>query len=290
MNRNSNVYTVIYAAVLCALVAILLSAAALGLKDQQKANTDNEKKQQILMSVKTLLNKEEISFEEASQLWGELNMDDNQLAVDPQGNVLEGVNPFEITAKAQFAAGVVKPEAQLPVFVANIDGTPYYIMCMYGPGLWDAIWGYIAVKADGEVVGASFDHASETAGLGAKIKDDPNFAKSFIGKNIYTNGEFTSVAVVKAGKKSPYGGDQIDGITGATKTSDCVSVMVYESLKGYLPYLQSLQQSSACCQHEGCEGCEGCQSDSCQMAEGCCADMVKDGPDEPNPATDPLAN
>jgi len=276
MNRNSNVYTVIYAVVLCGLVAVLLSAAALGLKDKQKANTDNEKKQQILMAVAQPLGVEEISFDDAARLWDELKMDENMCMVNMRGEVVEE-NPFEVSAKSLFKGGVVTAQ-QMPLYVANIQDKPYYIMSMYGGGLWDAIWGYIAVEADGSTIaGASFDHAGETAGLGAKIKDDPAFAQAFIGKQVFQNGEFAPVVVSK--KNVP---NKVDAITGATKTSDCVSVMVEESLKGYAPFLQTIAGGAPaqdCCQKaEGCCGkcqAEGeCQKDSCQMecckAEGEC--------------------
>lgn len=262
MNRNSNVYTVIYATVLTLLVAVLLTVAAVGLAPQQKANSDNEKKQQVLSAVSEPLQKE-ITFENAADIWKELKMDDNLLAVDVNGNQVDGVNVFEIVAKQQFSKGEVKNDAQLPVYCANINGNTYYIMCMYGGGLWDAIWGYIAVDAQGQVIGCSFDHAGETAGLGAKIKDDPAFAAQFVGKNIWKDGELASVAVTKPGKGNPYvaGGETVDCITGATKTSDCVSVMVYQSLKGYEKFLLSIKPmplESACC-------AEG---------EACCADSV----------------
>ena len=254
MNRNSNVYTVIYAVVLCGLVAVLLSAAALGLKDKQKANTDNEKKQQILMAVAGPLG-QEVTFDNAAELWDKLN----EIIVDGDA--------FETVAKAQFKSGVVKENAQLPVYVATINEKPYYIMCMYGAGLWDAIWGYIAVEADGSTIaGASFDHAGETAGLGAKIKDDPKFAEAFVGMQVFQNGAFAPVVVSKKNVDN-----KVDAITGATKTSDCVSFMVEESLKGYQAFLQSLTLTEGCCENaEGCcghcqEGMECCKADSCAM-------------------------
>lgn len=271
MNRNSNVYTVIYAVVLCGLVAVLLSAAALGLKDKQKANTDNEKKQQILMAVAAPLGLEEISFEQAAQLWDELKMDDNMCMVNMRGEVVKEGNPFEVSAKSLFKGGVIASQ-EMPLFVATINEKPYYIMCMYGAGLWDAIWGYIAVEADGSTIaGASFDHAGETAGLGAKIKDDPAFAAAFVGKQVFQNGEFAPVVVSKKNVDN-----KVDAITGATKTSDCVSTMVLESLKGYAPYLQTIAGGATeqCCQKaEGCcghctEGSECCQADSC-MQDSC---------------------
>ena len=259
MNRNSNVYTVIYATVLCTLVAVLLTAAAVGLKDLQKANSDNEKKQQILASISSVLGKE-VTFENAAEIWSELDMDNNKCVVDVKGNVVEGVDAFELTTKAQFKAGVVKEEAQLPLYTARVNGKPYYIMCLYGAGLWDAVWGYISVEADGSTIaGASFDHAGETAGLGAKIKDDPQFAAAFQGKHVFVNGEFAPVQVLKKGKKTLNGADQVDAITGATKTSDCVSIIVNNSLEGYKAYLQKLVNVEApaeCCQASDSVACD----------------------------------
>ena len=290
MNRNSNIYTVIYAVVLCGLVAVLLSAAALGLKDQQKANTDNEKKQQILNAVVEALAKTEykqyldykidkgdtiyysVKFEKADLIWNALDMESNMACVTVNGDLDQDTNPFEINAKSLFTKGEVKADAKLPFFCANINDKPYYIMCMYGAGLWDAIWGYIAVEGDGSTIaGASFDHAGETAGLGAKIKDDPAFAAAFVGKQIFKNGEFAPVVVTKKAADN-----KVDAITGATKTSDCVSIMVGNSLQGYAAALQQLGQlagmGSDCCGNAegGCCGkCqEGAEGECCKNAEG----------------------
>ena len=273
LNTNSNAYTVIYATVLTILVAVLLSAAALGLKDKQQANADNEKKQQILSSVSEQLG-QEVTFDNAAELWEKLNMKDNMLAVKKDGSS-EQKDVFGIVPKTQFSKGVVKDDAELPVFVANINGTSYNIMCMYGAGLWNEIWGYIAVDAEGKVAGCSFDHAGETAGLGAKIKDDPNFAKAFIGKNIFSDGKkMTSIAIVKSGKASPYGGATVDCITGATKTCDGVSEMIYQSLKGYENFLlsckpEALNTETACAGEHKCNG-EGQCNGECEKGEGQC--------------------
>lgn len=268
LNTNSNVYTVVYATVLTVLVAILLTVAAVGLAPQQKANADNEKKQQVLSAVATPLGKT-VTFENAAQIWDELKMDENLLAVNVEGGQIEGVNVFELVAKQQFSKGLVKADAQLPVYCANINGNTYYIMCMYGAGLWDAIWGYIAIDAQGTIVGVAFDHAGETAGLGAKIKDDPKFAEAFVGKSIWKDGQLASVAVTKPGKPNPYvaGGETVDCITGATKTSEYTSDMVYNSLKGYEKFILSIKpmalgEAAPCC---GAEGAACCGADSCNV-------------------------
>ncbi len=245
MNRNSNTYTVIYATVLTVLVAVVLSVAALGLKPQQQENSEKEKKQQVLSAISGILAQkgQTVTFENAAELWDEYNMDENMFAITPTGELLEDADAFSIAPKKQFAKGQIKEDAQLPVFVANVDGKKYYIMCLYGAGLWGEIWGYLSVEDDGNTIaGATFDHASETAGLGAKIKDDPAFAQAFVGKHLFIDGDFRSVSVLKKGKTA--NGDQIDAISGATLTSNGVSDMIRNSIKGYVPFLQKVQSAN----------------------------------------------
>ena len=119
-----------------------------------------------------------------------------------------------------FAADVVKAAAehQYPVFVANVDGQPKYIMALHGAGLWGPLWGYISVDSDRNTVyGADFSHQGETPGLGAEIAK-PAFSNEFKGKKLFMDGTFKSIAVVKPGK-SVAGQDYVDGISGGTITS-----------------------------------------------------------------------
>jgi Na+-transporting NADH:ubiquinone oxidoreductase subunit C len=111
-------------------------------------------------------------------------------------------------------------------------------MSVRGNGLWDKIWGYIALKDDfNTIVGTSFGHVAETPGLGAEIKDNPNFSKQFVGKKIYEGDEYVSVAVLKGGSRR--NAHQVDGISGATITSRGVDEMLYKGISPYLPYFES---------------------------------------------------
>ena len=73
-----------------------------------------------------------------------------------------------------------------PIFIAEKEDQSFYIIPLYGNGLWNSIWGYIALKEDKNTVyGVIFDHAGETPGLGAEITQD-YFQKRFIDeKNIF---------------------------------------------------------------------------------------------------------
>ena len=221
MNRDSNVYTVVYASVMVILVAVLLAFTSQSLRSYQKANEDNDKRQQILRSINV-----SVPANEAEAKYNELIKD----------AFLININGEKVgDAQAAFTGG---QDGEFPVFVANVDGQTNYIMARNGAGLWGPLWGYISVDSDKNTVfGTDFSHAGETPGLGAEITK-PAFSSQFAGKQIFKNGEFKSIAVVKPGK-SAAGQDYVDGISGGTITSQGVSNMLFDSLKGYEKFLTS---------------------------------------------------
>ena len=137
-----------------------------------------------------------------------------------------------------------KPEADrlLPLYIYEGGDEPIYIFSVRGNGLWDEIWGYVAIESDlNTIAGAAFDHKGETPGLGAEIKDNPWFPEQFKGKKIYNeDGEYVSILVKKGGGTK---GDfhKVDGLSGATITADGVTEMMYRGLKYYEPYLRKLK-------------------------------------------------
>ena len=61
-------------------------------------------------------------------------------------------------------------QQRFPLYVAEVEAEKFYIVPLRGAGLWDAIWGYVALEDDMNTIkGAVFDHKGETAGLGAKL-------------------------------------------------------------------------------------------------------------------------
>lgn len=221
MNRDSNVYTVVYAAVMVVLVAIVLAFTSQSLKGYQKANEDNDKRQQILRSINV-----SVAASEAEAKFNEL-IGENAFLINANGEkVGDAKDAFE---------GV---KEGFPVFVATVDGQTKYIMALHGAGLWGPIWGYISVDDDKDTVfGADFSHRGETPGLGAEIVK-PAFSGQFQGKKIFQGGDFKSIAVVKPGK-SVAGQDYVDGISGGTITSKGVDSMLFDSLSGYVKFLTS---------------------------------------------------
>ena len=89
---------------------------------------------------------------------------------------------------------------------------------MYGKGLWDAIWGFIALNENMVVQGVYFDHKSETPGLGANIKQR-YFMDDFTGESILDNSQFKGISVAK-GNNDPANNrkedNKVDALAGAS--------------------------------------------------------------------------
>ncbi len=228
MDRNSNQYTFIYAAVMVILVAALLATAAMALKPRQNKNVEIEKKQNILASVNittTAANAEQIYSERIQ----------NQYVVNAQGEVVEGADAFEINMRDER----VKPleKRLMPVFEFQAEDGIKYIFEMRGTGLWGPIWGFISLNEDmNTIYGANFDHQGETPGLGAEIATDW-FEQSFKGKEIYDeSGDLVSITVTKAGQEAPVA-HSVDGISGGTITSKGLQQMLMDGFAAYSEFI-----------------------------------------------------
>lgn len=149
--------------------------------------------------------------------------------------------------KINLAQEKKKPEADrlLPVFIfKDSKDNKYFIFSVRGSGLWDEIWGFVALETDlNTIAGISFDHKSETPGLGAEIKDNPAFPAQFFGKKIYNEqGELVAVQVRKGGAVDP--SHDVDAISGATITGNGVTEMLQRGLGAYEPYIKKNKSES----------------------------------------------
>lgn len=235
MNKNSNAYTFIFAIVMVVVVAVALSFTATSLSPLQKENVRKEKMQNILSTIGVQTDRDQ-----AEELFNKYITE--QYSLNSKGQLKEGVNAFDVDLAKELA----KPleEQTFPLYMADFEGSQYYIAPLRGNGLWDAIWGYIALKSDANTVkGVVFDHKGETAGLGAEITTDW-FQQRFIDEKIFNSGgDLVGVNVVKG-----YSGgndkddNKVDSISGATITSDGVSKMIEDRLKNYLPFFKKRQE------------------------------------------------
>lgn len=251
MNTNSNSYTIIYASVMVIIVAFLLAFVSSSLKPIQDANVAIDKKNQILASLN-------IRGLEKSNIEAEY---DKVVVCDPiikaDGAVVnEGAGKDEAAFKLE--SKDVNDE-NMPLYIANVDGATKYVIPVTGRGLWGGLWGYIALNEDCQTVfGAYMSHASETAGLGALLVEDWFHAR-FVGKKLFKGDDQVALTVVKAGavKEADY---EVDGITGATLTTNGVANMVKDGLQKYIGFIntKTAAQQAAC--EAPCEEAQNCEN------------------------------
>lgn len=232
LNTNSNSYTLVYSIILVVIVAFLLAFVSKSLKPIQDVNVALDKKKQILYA----LNIRGLSDNEVDNVYKKVITADR--IIDTKGNIIEkGEKGGERAAFLLNSADY--KEGRLALYICNVDGKEKYVLPVFGMGLWGSINGYIAINSDkATIFGAYFDHESETAGLGAEIKDNIGWQQKFNGKKIFsqTSSDKIAIAVIK---KVEDINTQVDGITGATLTSTGVSNMLQEGFAKYLPFLKS---------------------------------------------------
>ena len=278
INTNSNAYTICYAVVMVVLVAFLLAFVSESLKDKQKANVDIDKKSQILAS----LNVRGLAKSEVGTKYDELI--EETCVLTPDGQRIDGADAFDVETK--------EIGEKLPVYKAKTaEGADALVLPLKGRGLWGGLWGYVAVTPDlQKVLGAYFDHESETAGLGALIKEE-KFQSQFANRPVMGADGKVALTVVKKGASEA--DTQVDGVTGATLTSKGVGEMVLTGLQQYANALGAAKpagcpeagkacggcpEKAAGCGNcpeadKACGGCpekEAAQADGCQHKNPCC--------------------
>ena len=234
-----------FVVIMTAGVALTLALLSTSWGGQIKDNEAVFNKRAILGAVSDYLGEDPklMSDDQINELFGSKV---EQIALDMSGAVLEESDIIEAGYKGgqpeniDLAKEKKKPEEEriFPLYIFNSEKGKSFILSVRGNGLWDEIWGNIALKDDlATIAGATFDHKGETPGLGAEIKDNPTFPSRFKGKKIFNDaGVYTSVEVKKTGgtANNPYA---VDGISGATVTADGVEEMLQRGIKYYLPYL-----------------------------------------------------
>ena len=263
-NTDSNSYTIIFAIAMVIIVGSLLAFTASSLKPAIKENERMETQQNILyaMGVNENEGTGDIAFVSTDNVANKFseNISEQLVLEYKDGKIInqmtrqefmdskdegKGIEPYLIDVKKQQTRAKEGKSRFLPLFIGALEGETVYVAPVRGKGLWDAIWGYIALDKDMVVKGTFFDHAGETPGLGANIKQR-YFMDDFYGEKLLTEaGVFKGINVAK-GNNDPKNEDkddyEVDALAGATITGDGISAMIKKDLKLYLPYFQNLKK------------------------------------------------
>lgn len=262
VNTDKNSYTILFAIGMVVIVGALLAFTAASLKPTITENERIEKQQNILYAMGINENDESsatfVSTTEAPELFTK-NVTEQLVLESKNGKIVKemtrqefmdsnnGKEPYLIDIKKQKSNAAAGESRLLPLFIGNNkEGKKVYVAPIYGKGLWDAIWGYIAVDENMVVQGAYFDHKGETPGLGANIKQR-YFMDDFYGEHLLTEaGVFKGINVAK-GNADPLNNDKIDNevdaIAGATITGNGVTAMIKSDLILYKPYFDNLKKN-----------------------------------------------
>lgn len=246
INTEKNTYTIIFAVVMVLVVGSMLAFTASSLRSKIDENKRMEKQQNILyaMGVNGNESSGDITFVTTNKVAGEFSKYIKKQLVIENGVAKEDDKAYLIDIKKEQTKAKNGGTRRLPLFVGEKDGETFYIAPIRGKGLWDAIWGFVSLDKDMIVRGTFFDHAGETPGLGANIKQR-YFMDDFYGERLLTEaGVFKGIAVAKGNNdpkneiKDDY---EVDALAGATITGDGVSAMIKNDLKLYLPYFKTLK-------------------------------------------------
>lgn len=244
INTDKNSYTVIFAAIMVVVVGSILAFLASGLSSKIKENERFEKQQNILYAMGvnendessvTFIAKDKVESEFASYIKEQLVIEGDKITKNDEA--------FLIDLKKELAAKKKGETPKLPVFIGEKEGKKYHIIPLYGKGLWDAIWGFVAIDETLTVQGVYFDHKAETPGLGANIKQR-YFMDDFAGETILKGNSYVGIGVVK-GNNDPLNktkdDNEVDAMAGATITGNGVTAMIKESLNLYKGYLETIR-------------------------------------------------
>ncbi|HSJ67270.1 MAG TPA: NADH:ubiquinone reductase (Na(+)-transporting) subunit C [Anditalea sp.] len=238
--QQSNAYIITFSVILTVVLGFLLSGTSELLGPIQQKAVELDTKKQILGAVMPAeeLNRMEsntvIDFYERRIASKVVNIEGEIVEQDADGNTLIAEN---VSIARNFKRS---PEDRLyPVFIFHAEGdessVESYILPVYGNGLWDEIWGYVALQTDlNTIEGVTFSHAGETPGLGARITSG-EIQSRFQGKEIFDEeGNLQSVRFQK-GEGKDYSGEphKVDGISGSTITAEGVNRMLQSYLSHY---------------------------------------------------------
>lgn len=252
--RQSNTYIIIFTAILTTIVGGLLSLANTVLGPAQKRSIELDTKSQILSAVMEIKKGDDVLDIYKQRITSlVVDFNGNEIDVDEKGKpiIAEDVNILKNFKKDLEAR-------QYPVFkFMNADDSTKmdaYILPLYGNGLWDKIWGFVALDKDFEsIAGISFAHKQETPGLGARISDS-EFEMRFVGKRIYNEQRNLVSVTIQKGEKG--GGEKsikafedephkVDGMSGATLTAKGVNAMLKNYLTAYQGYMKKMASQEA---------------------------------------------
>jgi len=263
MARDSVGQTMLVATVLCVVCSVLVASAAVGLRGRQEANKQLDKKKNVLVAAGLFDEKENSAGEvnaifEASIERVLIDLETGD-ALDSSIVDAETYNPREASRNPELSTpiepaselgGIKRREKYSFVYRVKDDAgkVEKIVLPIYGKGLWSTLYGFLAVSKDASTVeGITFYQQGETPGLGGEI-ENPAWKQIWKGKKLFGKEGHVAIRVIKGivNPENPDAAHEVDGLSGATITSNGVTQLVryWMGHDGFGPYLDKLRESA----------------------------------------------
>lgn len=252
-NNDTIGKTITVTVLLCVICSVVVSAAAVLLKPQQEANKLLDKRTNILAAAGLLDPSKSVdeSFEQITTKVVDLETGKYTDAVDPQTydarKAAKDPQLSEALPRDKDIASIKRQANYQTIYLVEKEGKiEKVILPVHGYGLWSTLYGFLALEGDlNTVVGLGFYSHAETPGLGGEV-DNPIWKAQWPGKKVYDEGSTAPVLGLVKGKvdpSSPNAEHQIDGLAGATLTSNGVTRLIefWMGENGYAPFLANLK-------------------------------------------------
>lgn len=250
--------TILVAAVLCGVCSVLVAGAVVVLKPRQIINQDLDSKKNILMSAGIFDGPEKIDQvykEYVTPAVIDLRTGEVQTEIDAekfnQDKADKDPQYVEDIPKELDKASIRRRSRLQKVYLVKKDGAvDQVVLHVYGKGLWSTMKGFLSVDKDGNTIrGFNYYSHGETPGLGGEI-ENPTWKAQWAGKKLYDeSGDMrpkTKVVKGAVNPQDPNAAYQIDGLSGATLTSNGVeyTFQYWLSDSGYRPFLGKLKEGA----------------------------------------------
>ena len=229
----------------CVACAVIVSVTAVSVRPEQNLNIENEKKLKILAAAGIVTDEVEKEFSNIETLYVDF-MSGQLVQVESNYDHIKAsasAQSSSIVPKDQDIAILKRRENIAPIYVwySEEEQIQKVVLPIRGYGLWGTLYGYISLDSDlNTVKGIEYYDHKETPGLGGEV-DNPDWKSDWDGKKVYDSSGEVILYVTKGPSSEDY---EIDGISGATLTSNGVTNMIRYWLgeNGYGPVLQKLRE------------------------------------------------
>ena len=258
--RESTTRTLMVALVVCLVCSVFVAGAAVALRPIQTENRLLDKQRSILAIAG--LGDASMSSAQVKQVFDEkiearlVDLETGMysdaydpITFDPLASSKDPALSKALPGKEDIAS-IKRRERYSTVYVVEHDGQlDTLIIPVRGYGLWSTLHGFIAVKGDlNTVAGFGFYEHGETPGLGGEI-DNPNWRKLWLDKHLFDSNDKVAIRVIKGNvdQNSPTADYQVDGLAGATLTSNGVTHLVQYWLgeNGFGSFIEHLRAGEA---------------------------------------------